>query len=51
MLQIGANVPAEQFEMSPVDKLFVRMGARDHIMAGQSTFLVEMSETAAMLVS
>ncbi|BBN02356.1 DNA mismatch repair protein MSH6 [Marchantia polymorpha subsp. ruderalis] len=49
LAQIGANVPAEQFEMSPVDKLFVRMGARDHIMAGQSTFLVEMSETAAML--
>lgn len=50
LLQIGANVPAESFKLSPVDRIFVRMGAKDHIMAGQSTFLTELSETALMLV-
>ncbi|KAM0952719.1 putative DNA mismatch repair protein MutS/MSH [Dioscorea sansibarensis] len=49
LAQIGADVPAESFELSPVDRIFVRMGARDNIMAGQSTFLTELSETAAML--
>ncbi|XP_072995622.1 DNA mismatch repair protein MSH6 [Typha latifolia] len=49
LAQIGADVPAESFELFPVDRIFVRMGARDHIMAGQSTFLVELTETAAML--
>ncbi|CAM6117172.1 unnamed protein product [Calypogeia fissa] len=49
--QIGANVTADQFELSPVDRMFVRMGAKDHIMSGQSTFLVELSETATMLRS
>ncbi|PON72400.1 DNA mismatch repair protein [Trema orientale] len=49
--QLGADVPAERFELSPVDKIFVRMGAKDHIMAGQSTFLTELSETAMMLSS
>uniref|UniRef100_A0A0E0ES22 DNA mismatch repair protein n=1 Tax=Oryza meridionalis TaxID=40149 RepID=A0A0E0ES22_9ORYZ len=49
--QIGANVPAESFELSLVDRMFVRMGARDHIMAGQSTFLVELMETASVLSS
>lgn len=48
--QLGADVPAESFEMSPVDRIFVRMGAKDHIMAGQSTFLTELLETASMLV-
>lgn len=48
--QLGADVPAESFKLSPVDRIFVRMGARDHIMAGQSTFLMELSETASMLV-
>ncbi|XP_065860345.1 DNA mismatch repair protein MSH6 [Euphorbia lathyris] len=51
LAQIGADVPAESFELSPVDRIFVRMGARDHIMAGQSTFLTELSETALMLSS
>lgn len=49
--QLGADVPAEYFEISPVDRIFVRMGAKDHIMSGQSTFLTELSETASMLVS
>ncbi|KAF6156960.1 hypothetical protein GIB67_039721 [Kingdonia uniflora] len=51
LAQLGADVPAEYFELSPVDRIFVRMGARDHIMAGQSTFLTELSETASMLSS
>ncbi|CAN0888815.1 DNA mismatch repair protein MSH6 [Linum grandiflorum] len=51
LAQIGADVPAESFELSPVDRIFVRMGAKDHIMAGQSTFLTELSETALMLSS
>jgi DNA mismatch repair protein MSH6 len=48
--QVGSDVPAERLELSPVDQMFVRMGARDQIMAGQSTFLVELLETASMLV-
>ncbi|XP_076885218.1 DNA mismatch repair protein MSH6-like [Bidens hawaiensis] len=49
LAQVGADVPAESFKMSPVDRIFVRMGAKDHIMAGQSTFLTELLETASML--
>ncbi|KAK3133294.1 hypothetical protein QOZ80_6AG0534770 [Eleusine coracana subsp. coracana] len=51
LAQIGADVPAESFELSLVDRIFVRMGARDHIMSGQSTFLVELMETASVLSS
>lgn len=51
LAQIGADVPAESFELSPVDRIFVRMGARDHIVSGQSTFLTELSETASVLSS
>lgn len=51
LAQVGADVPSESFELSPVDRIFVRMGARDNIMAGQSTFLTELSETATMLSS
>lgn len=43
-------MPAERFELSPVDRIFVRMGAKDQIMAGHSTFLIELLETASMLV-
>jgi DNA mismatch repair protein MSH6 len=49
--QIGAWVPAESLELTPTDAVFVRMGARDRIMLGQSTFFVELSETAAALAS
>jgi len=51
LAQIGADVPAENLELSLVDRIFVRMGARDHIMAGQSTFLLELMETASVLSS
>ena len=47
--QVGACVPASSFSLTPVDAIFVRMGAKDHIMTGQSTFFVELAETAAML--
>lgn len=47
--QVGAFVPADSLELTPVDAAFVRMGARDRIMLGQSTFLVELSETSAAL--
>ncbi|KAK7841472.1 dna mismatch repair protein msh6 [Quercus suber] len=48
--QVGADVPTDSFELSPVDRIFVQMGAKDHIMVGQSTFLTELSETALMLL-
>ena len=48
--QLGCDVPAEHFSLSPCDRIFVRMGARDSIMTGRSTFLVELQETAVMLV-
>lgn len=48
-MQVGAFVPAESLELTPVDAIYVRMGARDRIMLGQSTFLVELSETSAAL--
>ena len=49
-MQVGADVPASEFQFSPIDRVFVRMGAKDHIMSSQSTFLVELLETASMLV-
>ncbi|KAH9626876.1 hypothetical protein KSS87_002276 [Heliosperma pusillum] len=51
LAQVGADVPAQHFKLSLVDRIFVRMGAKDHIMAGQSTFLTELTETASMLTS
>jgi DNA mismatch repair protein MSH6 len=47
--QIGGYVPAESLRMTPVDRIFTRVGARDRIVSGQSTFMVELAETAAML--
>ena len=48
--QLGCDVPAQHFSLSPCDRIFVRMGARDSLMTGRSTFLVELQETAVMLV-
>ena len=45
----GGWVPAAAFECTAVDAIFTRMGARDAILSGQSTFLVELAETAAAL--
>lgn len=49
MAQIGSFVPASQAKIGLVDRIFTRIGAQDEIHAGQSTFMVEMVETAAIL--
>jgi DNA mismatch repair protein MutS len=49
MAQIGSFVPADKAHISLVDRIFTRIGAQDEIHAGQSTFMVEMVETAAIL--
>jgi DNA mismatch repair protein MutS len=50
LAQIGAFVPAASAEVGLVDRIFTRIGAQDDIATGQSTFMVEMTETAALLV-
>ncbi len=49
MAQIGSFVPAEEATIGLVDRIFTRIGAQDEIHAGQSTFMVEMVETARIL--
>jgi DNA mismatch repair protein MutS len=50
MAQIGSFVPADVAEVGVVDRIFTRIGAQDDIATGQSTFMVEMTETAALLL-
>jgi DNA mismatch repair protein MutS len=49
MAQMGSFVPAAKAEIGWVDKVFTRVGASDNISSGESTFMVEMNETASIL--
>lgn len=49
LAQMGSFVPAESLQMGIVDKVFTRVGASDNISMGESTFMVEMNETASIL--
>ena len=49
LAQIGSFVPAQEMTFSLVDRIFTRVGASDNISMGESTFMVEMNETASIL--
>jgi DNA mismatch repair protein MutS len=49
MAQMGSFVPATQTRLSVIDRVFTRIGASDNLARGRSTFMVEMTETAAIL--
>jgi DNA mismatch repair protein MutS len=50
LAQVGSFVPADEAQVGLVDRIFTRIGAQDDIATGQSTFMVEMTETAALLM-
>lgn len=45
LAQIGCFVPAEDCALTPIDRIYTRLGATDRILLGQSTFFVEVSDT------
>lgn len=49
MAQAGSFVPAREASISPLDRIFTRIGASDDLISGQSTFMVEMNEVAQIL--
>jgi DNA mismatch repair protein MutS len=49
LAQMGSFVPADEASVGVIDRLFTRVGASDNLAGGQSTFMVEMSETSAIL--
>ena len=49
LAQMGSFVPADSLRMGIIDKIFTRVGASDNISMGESTFMVEMNETASIL--
>jgi DNA mismatch repair protein MutS len=49
LAQIGSYVPAKEARLGIIDKIFTRVGATDNISSGESTFMVEMNETASIL--
>ncbi len=49
MAQMGSYVPAKELTLGIVDKIFTRVGASDNLSSGESTFMVEMNETASIL--
>jgi len=49
MAQMGCFVPAEKADLGMIDKVFTRVGASDNISSGESTFMVEMNETASIM--
>ena len=51
LAQMGSFVPAKQAELCLIDRIFTRIGAMDDIFSGQSTFMMEMTETANILIN
>uniref|UniRef100_A0A6G1SF33 DNA mismatch repair protein n=1 Tax=Aceria tosichella TaxID=561515 RepID=A0A6G1SF33_9ACAR len=49
LAQVGCFVPASSFKLTPVDRIFSRLGASDRLLEGESTFYTELVETSAML--
>ncbi|CAL8074524.1 unnamed protein product [Calicophoron daubneyi] len=49
LAHLGCRIPASSCRLTPVDRIFSRLGASDRLLAGESTFLVELSETSAIL--
>lgn len=51
LARMGSYVPAESARVGPIDRIFTRIGAADDLAGGRSTFMVEMTETAAILAA